>query len=125
MGRHPEKKLTPEECDSTKPPPERLHRECSRLVTSSRLDWSDYGAQLRLYYELRERDLRYHDLDPQRGLYSILRRQGLVRQPFSDEQVSASQRSLRIHQLARVRALSNGRGARGWPQTRRLTGTKR
>jgi hypothetical protein len=75
-------KLRSEEIDADRPPPERLQRECARAIAVNRLDWSDYGPQLRLYYELRERDLRYHDLDEEKGLFAVLRRQGRMRDPF-------------------------------------------
>lgn len=70
--------------------------ECARfqyLLNPLRLNWDDFALQHRLYFELRECDLRYHDIDPERGLFSLLERAGLVnkRPPFSAGEVAAAQ----------------------------------
>jgi hypothetical protein len=49
------------------------------LLDRHRLRWADYAAQRRLHYELRELDLRYHDLDPEHSAFSLLGDAGLVR----------------------------------------------
>jgi len=96
-------RLDPEEAGATHGPPERLHREYAQHVARHHLDWSEYETQLRLYFELRERDLRYHDLDQRHGLYSLLCRQGLVRSMFDDEQIRHAQVNA-PESRARVRA---------------------
>jgi hypothetical protein len=54
---------------------------CARFqffVDRHELSWHDYPAQRRLHFELRERDLRYHDIGPERGLFAALAASGLV-----------------------------------------------
>lgn len=61
---------------------------CQFFVDAHGLRWQDYGAQRHLFFDLRERDLRYHDIDPARGLFSLLERAGLVAGVFSPEEVA-------------------------------------
>jgi Pup-ligase protein len=62
------------------------------LIDRHRLRWADYAVQRRLYFELRELDLRYHDLDPEHSLFSLLESSGLVRREMDPDQVVAAQR---------------------------------
>jgi Pup-ligase protein len=62
------------------------------LLDRHRLRWADCAAQRRLHFELRELDLRYHDLDPERGIFSLLERAGLVRRGMDPAAVVAAQR---------------------------------
>jgi proteasome accessory factor A len=55
------------------------------------LHWGDFELQHRLFFELRECDLRYHDIDPQRGLFTLLENTGRVRRTFSAEEISTAQ----------------------------------
>ena len=56
------------------------HRPTRRqhFINQYQLNWSDYKTQRRLYFELRERDLRYHDIGPEHGLFYTLKRAGLI-----------------------------------------------
>jgi hypothetical protein len=77
--------------DSLSPP---STEECARLqyfLNSKGLNWGDFELHLRLFFELRECDLRYHDIDPQRGLFALLDRAGLVARPFHERELTAAQ----------------------------------
>lgn len=68
--------------------------ECARfqyLLSRNRLRWGDFELQHRLFFELRECDLRYHDIDPRRGLYALLEQAGLVLRPFDDGEIAKAQ----------------------------------
>jgi hypothetical protein len=95
--------LRPDEVRFDGPVPERVQREFGPTVESNCLDWSEFGKQLKIYYELRERDLRYHDVDVQKGLFSILSRQGRITVPFTEAAVAEAQ-SIPPLGRARVRA---------------------
>ena len=62
------------------------------LVERSGLRWNSYPEQLRLFFELRERDLRYHDIDDEHSLFGLLTREGLVRRAFDEGQIRSAQR---------------------------------
>jgi Pup-ligase protein len=67
--------------------------ECARfqyLLDRYGLSWSDFERQHRLFFELRECDLRYHDIDPRRGLFALLDRAGLVKRPFEERELAAA-----------------------------------
>jgi hypothetical protein len=74
------------------------------LIDRHRLRWADYAAQCRLHFELRELDLRYHDLDPQHSLFSLLETAGLVRREMDPAQVAAAQHQPPEDTRARARA---------------------
>jgi hypothetical protein len=62
------------------------------LLERHRLRWTDYTVQRRLHFELRELDLRYHDLDPERSLFALLESAGLLRREVDPARVAAAQR---------------------------------
>jgi hypothetical protein len=69
-------------------------QECARLqylLDRYRLHWGDFEIQHRLYFEFRECDLRYHDIDPEQGLFALLERAGLVEQPFEAAELALAQ----------------------------------
>ncbi|MEE8584150.1 MAG: proteasome accessory factor PafA2 family protein [Acidobacteriota bacterium] len=74
------------------------------LLDQDGLNWNDYENQRRLYFDLRERDLRYHDIDSKRGLFSLL--QGTLGLPteFEDSEIGVAQREPPPDTRARIRA---------------------
>lgn len=68
--------------------------ECARLqylLNNKGLNWGDFELHYRLFFALRECDLRYHDIDPKHGLFALLDRAGLVARPFDDQELTAAQ----------------------------------
>jgi proteasome accessory factor A len=53
------------------------------------LDWKDYFHQLKIYYGIRERDIRYHDIDSRRGLYYILHNHEMIESLFYPEDIES------------------------------------
>lgn len=71
------------------PSPEQIAR-WQFLIEQHGLDWNGFETQRRLYYRLRERDLRYHDLDPQRSLFSLLETGGRLRMWVDPKRIQAA-----------------------------------
>ena len=74
------------------------------FINQYQLNWGDYTTHRRLYFDLRERDLRYHDVDPEHSLFYALQEAGLVAGVFDDTQVMAAQRQPPQDTRARLRA---------------------
>lgn len=75
-----------------------------RYINQHQLNWNDYETQYKLYFSLRERDLRYHDIDPEKSLYYYLARQGILTCPFTEEQIEIGKRQPPSDTRARVRS---------------------
>lgn len=58
-------------------------------LSAHQLNRADYAAQRTLYFDLRARDLRYHDIDPARSLYGVLVEEGLMHAHYSDADIGA------------------------------------
>jgi hypothetical protein len=81
--------------------------QCARLqfyLDRHGLRWQDYPAQRRLHFELRERDLRYHDIDPDRGLFAALERAGVAEPLVEPREVLGARVAPPSDTRARLRA---------------------
>ncbi len=85
-------------------PSERQYARYQRYVNQYHLNWNDYETQYRLYFSLRERDLRYHDIDPEKSLYYYLAHKGILAPGFDDEQIEIAKRQPPSDTRARVRS---------------------
>jgi len=74
------------------------------FINQYQLSWGDYATQRRLYFDLRERDLRYHDIDPEHSLFYVLQRAGLIAGVFDEAQIVTAQRQPPQDTRARLRA---------------------
>ena len=93
----------------------------SRLA--DRLDWAAKQRLFERYVErdelawssakLRALDLQYHDVDPERGLYSRLAERGGIRRLFTDAQVAAAE----TNPPERTRAYFRGRCVTEFPDS--------
>ena len=72
------------------PPSAAERAQLQSLAARDVLDWDDFERQHRLFFELRECDLRYHDIDPRRGLFGVLDAAGVVLRPFIPGEIATA-----------------------------------
>lgn len=86
IGERSEKEITDIKTFFRKSLPEKLS-SLEEYMRIKGLDWKDYFHQLNVYYGLRERDIRYHDINTQNGLFYLLLNAGLVDRLFNANEI--------------------------------------
>jgi len=75
-----------EDTAQTGRPTSQQYARYQHILQRHGLDWSAYEAQRQLYFQLRERDLRYHDLDSEYGLFALLQARNLMLRLYANEE---------------------------------------
>jgi hypothetical protein len=87
-------------------------REVAAQMAKGRLDRSRLPAMLRLGYQLRKVDLKYHDLDPEQGYAALLAAEGEIPAVASPAQLETAREMPPPRTRARARGLAVARAAR-------------